>query len=254
MTPRPPRLFTMAISHYCEKARWALDWHGVPYVEEVWAIGPHRILAQHHGAPAGTLPILSDGKMVVQGSGDIIDWADEHGRVGDGLTPAHAREIEQRADAVIGVHVRRLAYAEMLPRHAHLVKAGFSQRLSVAQRLAGTVMWPVTRRLMMRMMDIRPEAASESRAILDSELDWLDRELADGRPYLAGDRFSRADIAVAALLAPLARPKEMPVFHGLAVPPALMADYERWRERPVMRFVARQYCENREPRTAQCAA
>ena len=45
-------------------------------------------------------------------------------------------------------------------------------------------MWPVTRQLMMRVYDIRPGAASESRSRLESELDWLDNKLADGRPYL----------------------------------------------------------------------
>jgi glutathione S-transferase len=28
------RLLTIPISHYCEKARWALDRLGLPYVEE----------------------------------------------------------------------------------------------------------------------------------------------------------------------------------------------------------------------------
>ena len=28
------RLITIPISHYCEKARWALEWSQIPYVEE----------------------------------------------------------------------------------------------------------------------------------------------------------------------------------------------------------------------------
>jgi len=42
------------------------------------------------------------------------------------------------------------------------------------------MMWPVTRRIMMKMYDIRPGAASESRSRLESELDWLDAKLSDG--------------------------------------------------------------------------
>ena len=52
-------------------------------------------------------------------------------------------------------------------------------------------MWPVTRRIMIGMYDIRPGAASESRAALQSELDWLNSKLSDGRFYLVGDHFSR---------------------------------------------------------------
>jgi hypothetical protein len=40
----------------------------------------------------------------------------------------------------------------------------------------------------MRAYDIRPGAASESRAELESEFDWLDAKLSDGRIYLAGSR------------------------------------------------------------------
>ncbi len=255
MASTSPRLITIGISHFCEKARWALDWHGVPYVEERWALGLHRVLTKLNGAKGTTLPILIDGKTVIQGSGKIIDWADAKvGACGGALTVADARKIEERADARIGVHVRRLAYAAMLPSSGHLVKAELFRNLSPAQRVAGTVMWPVTRRLMIRALDISPRAASESRAILELELDWLDEHLSDGRQYLAGDRFSRADIAVASLLAPFARPPEMPAFQAMVFPPALAADCERWRGRPIMRFVKRQYRDHRAARMASCAA
>ncbi|GHD19151.1 hypothetical protein GCM10007052_27270 [Halioglobus japonicus] len=32
--------------------------------------------------------------------------------------------------------------------------------------------------------------------MLERELDWLDAQLADGRRFLVGDNFSRADISV----------------------------------------------------------
>ena len=70
----------------------------------------------------------------------------------------------------------------------HLVKPALFLRTSVSNRLIGNFMWPVTRRLMMRSYDIRPGAAAESRFRLESELDWLDNILADGRPYLLGDQ------------------------------------------------------------------
>jgi glutathione S-transferase len=112
----------------------------------------------------------------------------------------------------------------------------------------------LTRRIMMRMHGTTPEAATESRSILDSELDWLDHTLADNRRYLAGDRFSRADLTVASLLAFFARPQEMPTYHEMSFPQPLLADLERWRDRPVMRWVAAQYQAHRVPKLARPTA
>ena len=76
MTQTKPRLITFGISHFCEKARWALDWHGIPYSEIGWPPGLHIVLAKRCGAKGTTLPILLDGEIVIQGSGAIIDWAE----------------------------------------------------------------------------------------------------------------------------------------------------------------------------------
>jgi glutathione S-transferase len=249
MTKARPKLVTFGISHFCEKARWALDWHGITYDEISWPPGVHLVLTKRCGAKCTTLPIVLDGERVIQGSGAIIDWADQRTQNRDRtLTVADSLEIEQRADNVIGVHVRRLAYSETLPRSPHLVKPALFSNTSRSHRLIGNMMWPVTRRAMMRMYDITPDAASESRSKLESEMSWLDGMLADGRPYLAGDRFSRADIAVTSLLAPFARPKEMATFHDLPLTDALVVDCERWRDRPVMRWVIAQYQTHRVPR------
>jgi glutathione S-transferase len=252
MAHTKPRLVTFGRSHFCEKARWALDWHGIAYNEIGWPPGLHIILAKRCGAKATTLPILLDGDNVIQGSGAIIDWAESKSQnCTRSLTPrsnqAEAQEIESRADEVIGVHVRRLAYSEMLPKHSHLVKPSLFVRASGWHRLVGDMMWPVVRRIMIRRHDIRPGSASESRSKLETELDWLDSKLADGRFYLAGDRFSRVDLTVSSLLAEFARPKEMLVHHEMLGHVALAADVERWSARPVMRWVIAQYSAHRAP-------
>jgi hypothetical protein len=88
---------------------------------------------------------------------DIIDWAESKTKDrGRSLTPvaaalAEAQEIERRADKIIGPHVRRLAFAETLPGHAHLIKSALFYRATGWRRHAGNMMWPVARRLMTRM-------------------------------------------------------------------------------------------------------
>ena len=135
-----------------------------------------------------------------------------------------------------------LAFAEMLPNYAHFVKPGMFERASglasprrkydVAGGGAGH-----DTQLRSRAWGSLQRACS----IIDIELDWLDGKLADGRPYLAGERFSRADLAVASALAAFAQPKEMPTFYSMRAPERLAADVYRWGERPTMRWVREQY-------------
>ena len=55
MTER--RLLTIPISHFCEKARWALERAGLAYREERHVQGVNRIVSKRAGGH-GTLPVL----------------------------------------------------------------------------------------------------------------------------------------------------------------------------------------------------
>ena len=54
---RRVRLLTIPISHYCEKARWALDRAGIAYEEERHVQGVHQIVARRAGGGT-TVPVL----------------------------------------------------------------------------------------------------------------------------------------------------------------------------------------------------
>src|SRR3954468_18603267 len=71
------RLFTIPISHYCEKARWALDRAGLAYAEERHVQGGHRFVSRRHGG-AGTLPVLVTADGVFDQSEWIVRYADGH--------------------------------------------------------------------------------------------------------------------------------------------------------------------------------
>ena len=51
------RLITIPISHYCEKARWALERADIPYREERHVQLIHRIAARRAGG-GQTVPVL----------------------------------------------------------------------------------------------------------------------------------------------------------------------------------------------------
>jgi glutathione S-transferase len=246
MATARPQLITFAASHFCEKARWALDWHGISYEEVGWPPGLHQILAKRRGLKEARVPIVFDGDDVVQGSGAIVDWADRKDPNPDRtLTPktefSEASEIENRVGDVIGVHVRRWEFAQLLPAHAHVVKSALFHGATGWRRIAGNMMWPVSRRVMVRAFDIVPGASEDSRSRLEKEFDWLEEKLADGRTYFVGDRFSRADLTVASLLAHFARPNELAIHHTISGSDSFAAVVDRWSKRPIMRWVRSQY-------------
>jgi len=203
-----PVLYVFAISHYCEKARWALDVLGVDYELRHVAPGEHMEIAKKLGAPRSSVPYLSLDGRVIQGSADIISWAESVSSSEISLTSdAEACEqIEKRIDEIAGVHVRRFYYSEALVEHPSIIRPIFTRDLPLIKKLMISLGWGKICKIMITRMDLGLHQGEESKNILDGELNWIDELLADGRSYLVGDSFSRADIAVASILAPLALP------------------------------------------------
>ena len=135
-----PVLYVFAISHYCEKACWALDYLDIDYEISHVAPGLHRLIAKKLGAPGSSLPMLVADGQLVQGSAEIIDWADAAASTDSKrLTPNHAREecleLEKRLDDVVGVHTRRYYYSEALVDHPETVRPiykGFCTKVAVS--------------------------------------------------------------------------------------------------------------------------
>lgn len=189
MTNTSASLITFGISHFCEKACWALGWHDIDYNEISWPPGLHQILSKRCGAKRTTLPIVRDGEKVVHGSDAIIDWADAQSKhPSRQLTKEGSREIEECADSIIGWHVRRLAYAEILPRFPQYAKPGLFQNASRTHRFLGDMMWPVTRRLIMQAYGVTDTAAAESRSIWKSNWTSSMRSSATVAPISRGIR------------------------------------------------------------------
>lgn len=90
--PRP-ELYLFPISHYCEKARWALDHHGIAHRVRDLAPGPHGLVLRRMGARGSTVPVLLVEGALIQGSAAIVDWADAQGREPErSLTPEDLAE------------------------------------------------------------------------------------------------------------------------------------------------------------------
>jgi glutathione S-transferase len=70
------RLVTIPISHYCEKARWALERAGLAYREERHVQGLHRIAARLAGG-GRTVPVLVTLEGALGESEEILRWVEE---------------------------------------------------------------------------------------------------------------------------------------------------------------------------------
>ncbi len=222
------RLITIPISHYCEKARWALERIGMPYREERHVQGIHRLAARRAGGGA-TVPVLVTPDGVLADSAEILAWVDERTPPAQRLFPAEpsARaEVEQlcrRLDDELGPKGRRLMYVHMLAQRKLMLRFN-NQGVPRWEDRAIRYGWPLVVRFARRALDIRPGIETEDEAAVWRELDFVAGLLADGRPYLCGERFGAADLTFAALSAavvvppgygvPLPQPDVLPPAHG----------------------------------------
>jgi glutathione S-transferase len=109
------RLITIPISHYCEKARWALQRAGVAFEEERHLQVIHFLHSRRAGG-TGTTPVLVTGGEVLAQSAEIVRWSDP------GLYPdPEVRALEAHFDEELGPHGRRWMYHRLLG-HPRLIK------------------------------------------------------------------------------------------------------------------------------------
>ena len=242
-------LYAFALSHYCEKARWGLDFTGIDHEVRFTMPGLHRKIAKKLGTKVGSLPFLATSGGVIEGSSAIIDWAEVHrGPSRESLAgddPDVVCALEKRLDDVLGVHIRRFYYSDILLTAPASLLPIFSSGLPLGQRLAMRFGWPKIVPVMIKAMDLGTAQGMQSREILVEELDWLDGLLSDGRPYLTGQHFTRADITAASLLAPIVNPAGHPTYSRLAISATFDEAIAPLRERPISQWVNDMYAKHR---------
>ena len=226
------RLFTLPPSHFCERARWGLDYAAKTYTEVPLPVGPHAILARRL-APMTTLPIIDTGSRIIQGSGPILDWS--------GI-PGAMPPLEARFEERIGPLVRQYIYAACLGDARSNVENTLFHGVTGIKNVLGRAAWPLTRRAMIAGMNARESLLPAIERRLDAELDWFAGELS-GRHFLVGNRLGRADITAASLLAPLARPNACPLYRLIRLPPGVEAVLSRWNQAPALEWVQQVYVD-----------
>lgn len=209
-------LYQFPISHYCEKVRWALAYKNLDHRLRNLLPGLHIKKARKLTGRAAVPILVHDGQAMNESS-EIITYLDRT-FTDNPLTPAdpvlrqQALELEQFADEKIGPHVRRVCYHTLL-EYPDIVIPFFTANGPWYGNILLKRMFPKMRQSMRKFMNINSESAARSRRILNQATDHIFTYLQD-RDFIVGDQFSRADLAVASLLAPLS----MPAGYGLDWP------------------------------------
>jgi len=246
-------LLTIPISHYCEKARWALDRAGLAYREI-------RHLQMFHWpfawmwARTPMVPILRTPTRTIADSVAILHAIDETLPAARRLYPDDAR-LRQQVEALevdfgdrLGVETRRWMYFEAF-RHRGFDLSFMAAGAPALERAALPLVRLVARPVLRRRLDVTEQAVTDGRAVILETLDRVDGMLADGRRFLVGDRFTAADLSFACMLAPCLLPRNYgsPLPTLVALPTAVAEAVDPLRDRPAFRFGARMFAEQRVP-------
>jgi glutathione S-transferase len=244
-------LITIPPSHYCEKARWALELAGVPFREEGHPPLFHRRATRRVGG-GRTTPVLIAGERVLPDSTDILEFLQD--QPGDGWRPypldpklrETAKELEDLFDTRLGPHTRRLAYYHLMQDNRLFLESVLPGKKGVEGALF-EVFAPVIKKLMRLGMRIDDEGAERSLGHVQSLFEEVSDLLSSGGGYLVGDTFSAADLTFASLAAPVLLPRGYgsPLPSLDEVPTDLLAQIEEFRSSPAGTFALRIYRDHR---------
>jgi glutathione S-transferase len=157
-------------------------------------------------------------------SAEILAWIDRRTPPERRLFPAEQGAREEvgelctRFDARLGPRGRRLMYVHMLADKPLALRFN-NDGVPAWEDRAVRAGWPLMSLVIRRLLDIRPGVELADETAVWGELDFVAGLLADGRPYLCGERFTAADLTFAALSAAII----VPPVYGVELPqPELM--------------------------------
>lgn len=259
MTPpdATPRLVNLAPAVSTEAVRWMFRRWGIGLDESLHVPVIHIFALARYGTVNDRRPLVALGNRRFRTEPEIAahfdPLADPSRRLlptGDRLSSEY-REITHQtvyAHRVFRPRVVRFMYRNLLKDRA-LAWNSFTLDAPWYESALAVPLWNVIVWAMTSNLGLSDESAETAEALLQRDFDRIAARLADGRPYLCGDRFTIADLTFAASAAPLILAKgyggHLPKIEAL--PDALQRKIEGFRAHPAGSFVKRIYHEERNP-------
>lgn len=244
-------LVTIPISHFCEKARWALDRAGVPYRERAHLQVFHRFAVRRAGGGTTAPVLVWDGRVLAESS-EILEAASAQAPPALKLYPddpragEEVRAMERDFDERLGPEGRRWMYYELRGR-SDIARDYGCTGIPGWQRRALPFVYPVAVRIIDRVLDVRPETAARAEGAVRATFDEVAERLADDRAYLCGESFTAADLTFAALAAAVLMPPEygVPLPQPEVLPAGMSAKVDEFRAHPAGAHALRMFREER---------
>ncbi len=211
-------LVTIPISHYCEKARWALDRAGIAYVEQAHIQAIHRFATRRAGGGL-TAPVLICADGALADSTDILAWADAQSTSLRALYPknpdraAIVRRLENYFDTRLGPQSRCWLYQQLRERRDLALDYGCAG-VPAWERMTLRLGYPALIAIVAHVLDVTPTTGLRSEHEIRAVFDAVGEYLSDGRRYICGEEFTAADLTFSALAAPML----VPVGYGVQLP------------------------------------
>lgn len=261
MSDPRPRLWQIDISHFSEKARWALDHKGIDHNRRSPLPGVHIAVALWLTRGASkTFPVLElEGRTI--GDSTAVIAALEERFPDHPLYPEdpeqqrRALELEDFFDEELGPYARLAVFHDLIGEpelFAEIAVQSVPAPMGRAKGLVGAYARGYTS---LRFGADNDEAAARARAKIVAAMDRLDAELeANGGEFLIGDRFSVADLTAASLFFPVVAPENAPVPADQPTPAAFEEFREGLRDRPGYAWVEETFRRHRKPARPVAAA
>lgn len=240
-------LNTIAMSHYSEKIRWLLDYEQISYREAARTPVYHSFPALIKGKRGQTtVPFIYRGKTCIQDSPRIVKWlGKEYGPL-QTLPERYYDEImdvASRFDA-IGKGVARYLYYPGF-EHKALILDMWTRFATPREAKVIRAIYPIVKPIFKAKLKINATDVARAEIKIDEAVQWLEQRIATTGTYLVGDQFTVADITAASLLAPLACPKEHPIYGSAEFRDKMAPTSALWKDRPGLEWVRSIYTKHR---------
>jgi glutathione S-transferase len=240
MASRMPTLWHIKVSHYNEKARWALDHKRIPHRR----VAPLPLFGT---LPAAwlmtrrlTFPVLRlDGETIGDSTAIIAALEERFPEPplypADPAERARALELEEFFDEQLGPYVRRLAWFHLAPYPKAFFTAVFPDSSPLVRAAVRPGAFATTRIAKARYRTNAATAVEARRKIVEA-MERIEAE-AGASGYMVGDAFSVADLTAAALATPLIGPPERQYLPPQDQPEPLRAFSVELKARPAGQWV-----------------
>ncbi|MBV8686829.1 MAG: hypothetical protein JOZ90_10660 [Alphaproteobacteria bacterium] len=246
-TGTPLSLLTFAPMVDSECSRLLLAHYRVDYVERDHLLESSAMLTLFHGG-YGRVPLLYGSGVSLTSPRRIAEHFEplqpparrlipEEGPLRDDMEAAWRRYNDD-----MGADTAAFAYHYLLPRRA-LMEPIFTAPLPGGGKKLPPWRYPMMKGMLQMLLRLGPERAQKAHDRIRTIFDETGKRIADGRPYVCGDRLTLADAGLASAAAPLLLPRgygaRMPALDE--VPEPLRSAMAALRAHPVAGFVQRLY-------------